>query len=273
MYENPNSALDFFFNLFETVLNKHAPKKVKRVKHVLQPNWFSAEIAEACKKRDYFHKKQDMDNFKFWRNNVKILIANSKQQYYAQNINDNKRNPKQLWKNLHDLTNKSKKHCTPSIDKQDGEPILSPQETANSFNDFFISVFEQYNTHDISTDCISDKLKDFIHGKLSSEVKFDIPPISIAFVENQLASLDPTKATGLDGLSAKFLRVSSSVIAASITKYSIQASAQESFLTISRKQKLLPASKREINLISQTIGQFLSSQYYPKSLKNMLQNT
>ena len=48
MYENPNSALDFFFNLFETVLNKHAPKKVKRVKHVLQPNWFSAEIAEAC---------------------------------------------------------------------------------------------------------------------------------------------------------------------------------------------------------------------------------
>ena len=155
-----------------------------------------------------------------------------------------KHTPKQLWKNLHDLTNKSKKHCTPSIDKQDGEPILSPQETANSFNDFFISVFEQYNTHDISTDCISDKLKDFIHGKLSSEVKFDIPPISIAFVENQLASLDPTKATGLDGLSAKFLRVSSSVLAAPITKILNSSISTGIFPDNFKKAKVTPCFKK-----------------------------
>ena len=242
--ENPNNALDFFLQIFETVLNKHAPQKVKRVKHVLQPNWFNEEIAEACKKRDYFHKKQDMGNFRVWRNNVKTLIVNSKRQYYAKNINSNKRNPKQLWKNLHDLTNKSKKYSTPSINKQDGEPVLDPEETANSFNDFFISVFEQYVTDELSTNCISDNLKTFIQTKLSSEVKFDIPPISVTYVKNQLASLDPTKATGLDGLSAKFLRISSSVIAAPLTKILNLSISTGIFPDSFKKAKVTPCFKK-----------------------------
>ena len=242
--ENPNDALDFFLKLYETVLNKHAPQKVKRVKHLLQPNWFNEEIADASKKRDYFHKRKDMGNFRLWRNNVKTLIVNSKRQYYDKNITDNKRNPKQLWKNLHDLTNKSKKHSTPSIERQDGEPILGPEETANSFNDFFVSVFEQYNTDELNTNCISDKLKTFIQSKLSPEVKFDIPPISISYVKNQLASLDPTKATGLDGLSAKFLRISSSVIAAPLTKILNLSISTGVFPDSFKKAKVTPSFKK-----------------------------
>ena len=45
--ENSNDGIDFFLQIFETVLN---PQKTKRVKNVLQPNWFNAEIAEAGKK-------------------------------------------------------------------------------------------------------------------------------------------------------------------------------------------------------------------------------
>ena len=143
-FENPNDALDFFMQLFETLLDKYAPKITKRVKRTLQPNWFNTEISEASKMRDYYHRILEMENYRIWRNKTKTLISNSKQQYFTKNINENKRNPKQLWKNLHDLTNKSKIQHAPTIVSQEGVPVLGPEETANSFNYFFTSVFQQY---------------------------------------------------------------------------------------------------------------------------------
>ena len=113
LFENPNDALEFFMNLFESFLDKHAPRVTKRVKHTLQPNWFNTDISEASKMRDYYHKILYIENYRIWRNKTKSMISNSKQQNFTKNINENKRNPKQLWKNLHDLTNKSKVHHAP----------------------------------------------------------------------------------------------------------------------------------------------------------------
>ena len=112
-FDNPNDALDFIMQIFETVLDQHAPQRSKRVKRNLQPNWFNQEIAEAGKQRDYFHKRKDMANHCLWRNKTKSLISNSKLQIYSKSIKENKRNPKKLWKRLHDLTNKSKLQSNP----------------------------------------------------------------------------------------------------------------------------------------------------------------
>ena len=53
IYDDPNVAMDFFNTFFENVLNRHAPKKTKRVKRDLQPNWFTKEIDEAGEKHDF----------------------------------------------------------------------------------------------------------------------------------------------------------------------------------------------------------------------------
>ena len=50
MYDDPNDALDFFNQMFESTLDLHAPERTKRVKHFLQPNWFNENISEASKK-------------------------------------------------------------------------------------------------------------------------------------------------------------------------------------------------------------------------------
>ena len=121
-----------------------------------------------------------MTNFRLWRNKTKSLISNSKRKLYVQNINENKRNPK----NLHDLTNKPKRHTTPSLSNHEGEPTLSPEESANIFNDYFTSAFQQFHTDDSGTFCISDKLENFVKGKLAP--KFNIPPVSLVFVQKQL---------------------------------------------------------------------------------------
>ena len=49
--------------------------------------------------------------------------------------------------------------------------------------------------------------KHFVESKLSSDVTFDINPLTLTYVQNQLSTLDTAKATGLDDFSAKMLRL------------------------------------------------------------------
>ena len=90
-------------------MNSHAPKKIRRVKRVLQPNWITADILEAIKTRDKL-KGENTEQYRHWRNKVKTLIQKAKTDFYSDTINNNQENPRQLWKNLHDLSGKSKNH-------------------------------------------------------------------------------------------------------------------------------------------------------------------
>ena len=104
------------------------------------------------------------------------------------------------------------------ITDAEGEQILDPEKTANSFNTFFTSVSRNY--YDPSDDLLysDEKLKAFVESKILSDVTFDIEPLNQTYVQNQLSTLDISKATGLDGLSAKMLRLSSHIIAAPLTQ-------------------------------------------------------
>ena len=62
-----------------------------------------------------------------------------------------KKKKKNFGKICMNLTNKPKRHTTPSLSNQEGESILRPEESANAFNDFFTSVFQQFNTDNSGT--------------------------------------------------------------------------------------------------------------------------
>ena len=84
-----------------------------------------------------------------------------------------------------------------------GEQILDLEKAANSFNTFFTSVSENYADDSNDPVHIDEKLKAFVESKLSSHVTFDIKPLTLTYVQNQLPTLDTAKATGLDDLSLK----------------------------------------------------------------------
>ncbi|VDI58187.1 Hypothetical predicted protein [Mytilus galloprovincialis] len=106
--DDPDEALLSFINIFTEVLNHHAPLIKKRVKHVYQNQWINDEIKEGMKKRDYYHKKKDTYNYKFWRNKVKYLIENSKQNFYTEVLEQEKGNSSKLWKHLHNVNGSEK---------------------------------------------------------------------------------------------------------------------------------------------------------------------
>ena len=68
--------------LFLSVLNKHAPIKEKRVKRASKSTWLTEEITLAQKNRDFYHKKQDREIFKFWRNKAKKSHSHCQKSFF-----------------------------------------------------------------------------------------------------------------------------------------------------------------------------------------------
>ena len=110
IYEDPEDALQTFIRMFSKVLDVHAPLKEKRVKHKHQPDWFTDSIASAIRERNKAKESKNIMQYKIWHNKTKRMIFAAKRDYFNQTINQNKRNPESLWKNLKELSGKNKKY-------------------------------------------------------------------------------------------------------------------------------------------------------------------
>ena len=212
IFDSASDALDYFVSTFNSVLNKHAPKKKRRVKKSKQPNWMNQNISNAIKTRDSIDKSKNMAEYRLWRNRCTTLIQDAKKEFYSQSINNNYKSPKVLWQNLHDITQKSSKQQTNYIHDDNGDPILDPETTANKFNNFFTSLYKDLDRSEGKSAHDCTKLRDFVDSKVPHGTEFHIPQVSASFIQQQLQNLKTNKATGIDDISAKYLKLSASVI-------------------------------------------------------------
>lgn len=193
-FDDPDDALDYFIQIFQSILNEHVPVKEKRVKHQNQPDWFNLEISEVIKARNKAKRSGNMELYKNHRNKVSTLIFHAKKTFYSNVINKNKNNPKILWKNLKDLSGKSTVHQSNIIQDEKGTPIMDPKDAAEAFNHYFSNVFKsapsinnKINNHDF------EPIKTFVKNDMINEEEFAIPKITWQFIEKELKSLDPSK--------------------------------------------------------------------------------
>ena len=212
IFDSASDALDYFVSTFNSVLNKHAPKKKRRVKKSKQPNWMNQNIINAIKTRDSIDKSKNMAEYHLWRNRSTTLIQDAKKEFYSQSINNNYKSPKVLWQNLHDITQKSSKQHSNFIHDDNGDPILDPETTANKFNNFFTSLYKDLDRSDGKSTDDCTKLRDFVDSKVPHGTEFHIPHVSASFIQQQLQNLKTNKATGIDDISAKYLKLSASVV-------------------------------------------------------------
>ena len=254
IFDDANDALDYFSDVFNSVLSTHAPKKQKRVKRQKQPKWINDEILTAMKIRDKFKETKNKTQYALWRNKVKLLIRNAKARLYSDSINTSS-NPKDLWQTLHEMTGKSAHACTDFINDEDGSPILDPTVCANTFNSFFTSIHANFRTeNNINSQKEHPDLtsiKNHVKMKLEKTSDFSIPLATESFILKQLQSLKTDEATGLDGLSAKYLKLSAQVIAKPLTAILNQSIQSSSYPNALKKAKVTPifkkGSKADIN--------------------------
>ena len=211
-------------------------------------SWIDDSIVELMRQRDYhlnqFHKSNNSkswENYKVIRNTVNRQIKNARNEFYKSQIMENANSPKQLWKCLKQLLPKNATTTTRQLNI-DNSKTPEPKDIANAFNHHFTTVAEHLLHTQSMTSTARDNWKHTTFPVLNRP-SFKIPPITENFINKELKTLKENKATGLDGLSAKILKISNPAIIHSlcyILNFSLQTS---TFPTQWKTAKVCPLFK------------------------------
>ena len=211
--KDPNILWEQSKTAFDQTSKIHAPTRLRKVRSEYAL-WLNEQIKKAMNNRDYFKKKAVKTKSNYYnqayrtnRNHVNKLINNAKKTYYKTTIENNKANPKQMWKHINQLVSRvSKTTHIPTI--KVGNKVIEDEEgIAETLNEYFFNVGPE----------LSNQI-----AKSETEIDYYMKPVSVEFkfqdiptgdVMNILSNLKESKSCGYDKISAKILKDSSEIIA------------------------------------------------------------
>ena len=144
------------------------------------------------------------------------MIKASKKRQYSEIINENVNNPSSVWKLFKEL-GASKRNIGSSIFsiKINDKTIDNPSEISSEFNKFFVSVASKIKEPVVPSNF--DRLRTFCNEKLTENTSFSIPTLGHEKVEKYLKNIDITKATGVDTIGPRLLKLAVPYISESLT--------------------------------------------------------
>ena len=214
-----NSAWSKWKELFLSVCNKHAPIRHKVLRGIICP-WLTSATKKLMNERDSFLRKArktgsevDWSTYRRLRNQVSNRIKIEKRRYQRNEIQDNLANPKSFWRAMKSIfPNKERKSSTVQcIITDEGETITSKSTSVEKFNIVFTNTVSKLLESVQSTTILG-----LCDEKFTNE-SFVLQLVSQIFIFKQLKDLKVKKSTGLDGISAWFLKDGASVIAPTVT--------------------------------------------------------
>ena len=231
VFDDVNEKLATWELIFNDVVNRHMPIVKKRVKRKCLSPWMNKEIMHLIHLRDQFKSRAKLNilarsMYKNLRNQVVKKIANAKAAYMRNEIMENMNNPKKLWKILKQVAPTKPRPTNFSFIEVNGQQINNPVGISNAFNEHFvnnqqtnISVPDYINSNEHDA-----RLDNFIRSHISEATVFHIPPISTQQVIEDLKSIPNNKATGLDDIGIKSLKLALNAIAPFLPIFTIQVS-------------------------------------------------
>ena len=143
------------------------------------------------------------------------MVRQAKKSYYTKALHDNEGNIRMTWCVINDLT--SRKTNGPSIKeiKQNGISICNSQELATAFNHHFATVGPKL-ANEIPLNNNGRTHLHYLNNPLPDITNSELMPTSRSKVLSLLSKLSKSKATGLDKISAKLLRICADLIADSL---------------------------------------------------------
>ena len=184
-------------------MEKCIPQKILPSRRHNLP-WLNKGIIQAIKRRNYLFKKAktsavNEQKYRQARNKVVSLLRSAKKEYFS---SLNPRKSKQFWKSIKVV---NRHNSTIPVLSQGPRTLSSDQEKADALNSFFSQCFNHTLPPLTPSECY--------HMKSCSEDLL----CTVEEVTELLNSLDVSKASGPDGISARMLKATSNEIAPSIT--------------------------------------------------------
>ena len=230
---DPDKALYLFYNALMTVINVHAPLRLKRVKFETLPSWLKFNIIHEMELREYY-KRNKMVEYKSQRNRVTDLIRDAKRDYFN-SLLQHEKNTKHIWRAINVITNKKKtqQNIIPlSPDTLNSHFLAHPPNLANSEYGEFSNDFTN-----------TDILQQFCKSKLKNNQSFEIPLLAVNEVGKLISDLKNKKSMGPDKLTAYLLKLALPYIVEPLT-YIYNLSIQQSiFPSLLKDAKVIPLPK------------------------------
>ena len=242
--KNPNTIGELWKELFVEVLNKHAPLQHKKTKSS-KVAWITNNIKGLINTRDKLKRKQiitkletDWSNYKKVRNQVNIELRNAKKNYYSSKLADQKCNPKKAWKSINNLLGKQNKHSKVNELKLGENVLNNPKDIAEGFNSYFSNIGPDLASQIHTTNC---NFELYIKKAKSEFAAFQ--PTNVNNVYQLLSALSSNKATGIDKISCKIIKIAAPAIADSLTYIFNQAITLSSFPDDWKMARVIPLYK------------------------------
>ena len=242
--EDVNAMWTCFKDLFLKVLDKHAPLISKRVKTKSGLPWVTKDIREQMKERDRLKRTAVINNeervwnlYKSSKNAVNIALRKAKKEYYKTQIQNQSGDPKRAWRTVNNIL--GRKHPDGGINEitVDNKPISSPGDIAQLFNDYFINIGPK-----LASSIVSDCSYSEFLTKVQGEFCFKL--IEVSQIRKLFNSLSLSKATGIDRISAKILKLASPIISKPIAEIINRSIVSQIFPNEWKIAKVIPLHKK-----------------------------
>ena len=242
--EDPNDMWEIWKKIFVEVLDKHAPLQCKKIRSKKVP-WITSDIKKLINTRDKLKRKaistnleNDWFDYKTSRNKVNIELRNAKKDYYSSKIADQKFNPKKAWKSINNLLGRQNKPTVVNEINLDGKSFTTPKDIAEGFNDYFSNIGP-----DLASKIDTSNYNFETYTKTAESEFAAFQPVTVSHICRLLHGLSSNKATGIDKISCKIIKIAAPAISDSLTFIFNQALTLSSFPNEWKMARVIPLYK------------------------------
>ena len=216
--ESPNLMVDKFHNIFDELLNLHAPIRRKKIRNQLAP-WITPQIKRLMEERDRA-KKNSVKNpkllksYKSLQNKVTNTIRSSMRLHYQSLINENKDNPKNMWRTINKVLDKAPNSSTITQIRDGSKTVSDSKQIANALNSHFVNVGPRLASR-IEVKSGDDPLCHFQNR--TEETVFQFKHINESTVLEYIQNLKQGKSAGPDKIPTTILKDAADFICKPLT--------------------------------------------------------
>ena len=214
---DPNEMWHEWKRNFMSCFDKHAPIRKKRIGNKRSP-WINNELIKKLQERDLLKKKADKTSddltwkkYKKVRNSVNNAIKTAKRNYFTINLDNSKGDVRKTWKLINELSSRQYKTTDISELKINGHSISSANAMSEAFNSYFTSI-----GRDLANEIPKSDTKPEWYMKPNDKV-FSFQKIQESEIHKLISGLDSNKATGLDNISCKILKLAANIVVPTLT--------------------------------------------------------
>ena len=208
LVDDVNTSWENWMKHFMEIMNECIPQRLLPNRHNLP--WLSKSLVQLMRRRNMLYgqakrsgKRSDVEKYKHIRNRVVIQLRNAKSSYFK-NLN-RKGSSKKFWSAVKYL---NKKHNSIPVLNHGSMTANTNEEKAEMLNSFFSTCFNPTFPPLSPSNVPTASTRDDSIDLLCTEED----------VYGLLSSLDTSKASGPDGISAKMLKMTAEFIAPSVCK-------------------------------------------------------